>query len=60
MFSTFATCTIDQEISDICDMVHARENSENYVFAFSALKEYLKENFDFLYEPKVTFSSFIF
>lgn len=53
LFSTFATCTMDQEIADIGYMIHAKENTETYVFGLTALKEGLKKHLDFDYNPKV-------
>ena len=44
---------MDQEISDIGYMVHAKDNTETHVFGLNTLKESLKKNYNFEYKPKV-------
>ena len=52
-FSTIATCTIDQEIADIAYIIHAKEDSASYSWAFNELKQVLFDRFDFEWSPKV-------
>lgn len=52
-FSTFATCTLNQEIADIAYMVHSSEDTDSYEYGLKELKKFLRENFNFEWDPEV-------
>ena len=54
LFTAIVTSTMDQEISGITYMVHAKDNTETHVFGLNTSKESSKKkNLD--YKPMVIF-----
>lgn len=55
--STFATANLNQEIADICYMIHAHEDESSYLYGLKQIRKALKDIFNFDWDPNVHFIS---